>query len=75
MQIAAEEMNAINADRNEPVIRVAGICGRTKQAVREAEVAVDLNYHTGLLSLKDMSDASPDALLEHCRAAISGIRR
>ena len=31
-----------------PLVRIAGVCGATKQAVREAELARDLGYHAGL---------------------------
>ena len=32
-------------------MRIAGICGQTPQAVREAQLARELGYHAGLLSL------------------------
>ncbi len=50
------------------VVAVAGICGRTEQAVREAELAAGLGYHAGLLSLGAMADADDAALIAHCRA-------
>ena len=34
--------------------------GRTDQACREADVALGLGYHTGLLSLAAFADASED---------------
>ena len=40
-----------------PVLGIAGICGRTQQAVGEASLAADLGYHAGLLSLAAMKDA------------------
>jgi hypothetical protein len=52
----------------EPLVRIAGICGRTPQAVAEAALACDLRYHAGLLSLGAMGDADDEALLAHCRA-------
>src|SRR5438105_7431986 len=33
----------------EPPIMIAGLCGRTAQAVNEAQVARGLGYHAGLL--------------------------
>src|SRR5438067_10096902 len=42
LQIAAEEMNRADATRALPIIRVAGICGDTAQAVHEAGVAREL---------------------------------
>ena len=50
-----------------PVL-VAGLCGRTEQALAEARLARGLGYHAGLLSLAAMRGASDDALIEHCQA-------
>ena len=50
------------AGRDEPLVRIAGVCGRTAQAVAEAELARDLGYHAGLLSLAALTDADEDAL-------------
>ena len=52
------------ADR--PVALIAGLAGRTGQAVAEARTAVALGYHAGLLSLAGMRGAGEDALLAHC---------
>jgi hypothetical protein len=52
----------------DPLVRIAGICGHTPQAVAEATLAVGLRYHAGLLSLGAMRDADEDVLLAHCRA-------
>jgi dihydrodipicolinate synthase/N-acetylneuraminate lyase len=51
------------ADR--PPIMIAGLTGRTDQAMREAQVASDLGYHAGLLSLAAMKGASEDELITH----------
>ncbi len=51
-----------------PVIRVSGICGATRQAVREAELARELGYHVGLVSLGALPRASDARLLQHMRA-------
>jgi hypothetical protein len=52
----------------EPPIMIAGLCGRTAQAVSEAQVARGLGYHAGLLSLAALKGASEDELIEHARA-------
>ncbi len=52
---------------NRPVAMVGGLAGQTNQAVAEAETAVALGYHAGLLSLAAMKGAGEDALIEHCR--------
>jgi hypothetical protein len=51
-----------------PVALIAGLVGRTAQAMREAELAAGLGYHAGLLSLAALKGANEDALIEHCRA-------
>ncbi|MGH6897413.1 MAG: dihydrodipicolinate synthase family protein [Geminicoccaceae bacterium] len=49
------------------VLLIAGLVGRTAQALREADVARGLGYHAGLLSLAAMRNASEDELIDHCR--------
>jgi dihydrodipicolinate synthase/N-acetylneuraminate lyase len=72
LELAAEEMK--RADANLPLapaiglVRVAGLCGLTKQAATEAALARELGYHAGLLSLGALRDASETELIEHCRA-------
>lgn len=51
-----------------PLFMVAGLAGRTAQAVREAGIARGLGYHAGLLSLAALQGASEDELVAHCRA-------
>ncbi|MCW5964709.1 MAG: dihydrodipicolinate synthase family protein, partial [Bryobacterales bacterium] len=51
-----------------PVLRIAGICGDTRQALREARFAADWGYHAGLLSLAALPNASIDELLQHAQA-------
>jgi hypothetical protein len=62
---------AMDAARNwtdRPLVMVAGLAGRTKQALDEAAVAKALGYHAGLLSLAAMRGANADELIEHCTA-------
>ena len=59
---------AMDELRHTESIRVAGIVGKTSQAVRESELAAGLGYHAGLLSLGAMASASLTELLEHARA-------
>ena len=51
-----------------PVVMIAGLVGRTEQAVREAQLARGLGYHAGLLSLAAMKGASEDELIAHAEA-------
>ena len=52
----------------QPPIMIAGLAGRTAQAVNEAHVARDLGYHAGLLSLGAMKGATEDDLIAHAKA-------
>src|SRR3954453_1302924 len=47
-------------DAGRPLVRIAGVVGRTDQAVAEAQGAVDLGYQAGLLSLAAMKGSSED---------------
>ena len=49
-------------------VMIAGLSGRTAQAVREAQVARGLGYHAGLLSLAALEGASEDELIAHAQA-------
>ncbi len=46
---------------------IAGVCGPTKQAVAEAELARSLGYDAVLLSLSALRDEDDAALIAHCR--------
>ncbi|MEJ0079204.1 MAG: dihydrodipicolinate synthase family protein [Alphaproteobacteria bacterium] len=48
-----------------PLVMIAGLAGRTAQAVGEAHIARDLGYQAGLLSLAAMKGASEDELIAH----------
>ena len=54
--------------RSTPPIMIAGLAGRTDQAVSEAQIASGLGYHAGLLSLAAMKGASEDELIAHAEA-------
>ena len=67
LELAAAEM------RGTAAVRIAGICGATVQAVREAELAASLGYECGLLSLAALRDASTAELVAHARAVAAVI--
>jgi dihydrodipicolinate synthase/N-acetylneuraminate lyase len=79
LELAAEEMKVAAAlaasdsakaetTFSNRLVRIAGVCGQTAQAVAEATLIRELGYHAALLSLGAMSDATEDALIDHCRA-------
>jgi dihydrodipicolinate synthase/N-acetylneuraminate lyase len=50
-----------------PVVMVAGVLGRTDQAIAEASLARDLGYDVALLQLGAFGDAPDDEVVAHCR--------
>ena len=67
----AAAANSAWTDR--PVVMIAGLAGPTRQAVAEAETAVGLGYHAGLLSLAALKGASQDELIAHCRRVAEAV--
>ena len=65
LELAAEET------RGSEVVKVAGVCGKQKQAVAEAQLAASCGYHVALLSLGALQDESIAELLEHARCVAS----
>lgn len=62
LQLAVEELS-----HHEPLIRIGGVCGKTRQALAEAELLRELNYDAALLSLAALQEADEDELIAHCR--------
>ncbi|HOC03073.1 MAG TPA: dihydrodipicolinate synthase family protein [Candidatus Ratteibacteria bacterium] len=58
-----EESYSINL----PVVRIAGVIGKTSQAVKEASLAKDLGYHAVLLSMAAFKDSTNDEMIEHVK--------
>ncbi len=73
LQFASAEIDAWCGRTGRQVLKVAGICGGTSQAVYEAVFARRAGYHAGLVSLSAFKDEgggsanSPRVLIEHCR--------
>jgi dihydrodipicolinate synthase/N-acetylneuraminate lyase len=65
LALAAEEC------RNHDVVKVAGVCGKSPQAIAEADFAVKLGYDAALLSLADLKNESVSQLLDHAKAIAS----
>jgi dihydrodipicolinate synthase/N-acetylneuraminate lyase len=55
-----------------PLALIAGICGGTGQACREAMLARDCGFDAGLLSLAALKDATFEHMVDHCRA-VAGV--
>src|SRR6266853_4209584 len=48
LELASEEMTRASRKRSDPLVRIAGVCGPTPQAIREASLLRRLGYHAGL---------------------------
>jgi dihydrodipicolinate synthase/N-acetylneuraminate lyase len=68
LSLAADVVAEFERNARRRVVRVAGVCGKTAQAVSEAAVARKLGYDLGLLSLAALPTASDDELIAHCSA-------
>jgi hypothetical protein len=66
LKITAEEIQ--RAQLNRSFIKVAGVCGPTSQAIKEAELARKYEYDLGLVSLGGLAAYSESQLIEHVRS-------
>jgi len=71
--VLANTAEAIDAWTDKPIIRVAGLVGKTRQAISEAHIARGLGYHAGLLSLAAFKGSNEDDIIDHCRAVADEI--
>ena len=67
LELASETIDDMLLTDPRPFVKVAGVIGRTEQALREAELALRFGYHAGLLSVAALKTATDDELLDHCR--------
>ena len=67
LRLAAATAREIERRSGRRLVKVAGVCGKTEQAVREALLAREAGYDLGLLSLAAMAAATEPELLAHCR--------
>ncbi|WP_057936696.1 dihydrodipicolinate synthase family protein [Algoriphagus resistens] len=62
---ASEEIDGAIPDR--PFLKIAGICGKTRQAVSEAKMALGYGYELGLLSMGGLQGWTEKELLDRVR--------
>jgi len=68
LQLGREEIDDFSQKNNREIIKIAGVVGKTKQAVNEARLAADKGYHAVLLNLAALKSESNTALIKHCKA-------
>jgi dihydrodipicolinate synthase/N-acetylneuraminate lyase len=67
LELAFRTMQDWCRARQPPPVSVAGVVGRTGQALAEAQLAASIGYDAVLLSLAAMRDTDNATLLDHCR--------
>ena len=67
LELAAETVREHEEKTGRRIVRVAGVCGQTDDAIRDAEMARELDYDLGLLNLSAFPDAEDVVLLAHAR--------
>ena len=73
LELTREEVRRVRGGKAPQPVLVAGLVGRTSQAMSEAALARDLGYDCGMLSLGAMKTASEDELIAHCRLVAEAI--
>lgn len=68
LNIVKEEIDAYEEKTGRVIVRVAGVCGKTEQAVSEAEKAKALGYDAVLLSPGGLNDMPEDYMIERTKA-------
>jgi hypothetical protein len=67
LELASKTLDESLAKQPRPFAKIAGVCGRTAQAVAEAASAAELGYHAALLSVAAWKTESEEEILAHCR--------
>jgi len=67
LELAIRTVRHWCGEREQLPVMIAGVCGPTAEARREAELAAALGYDAALLSLAALRDADNAVVLDHCR--------
>lgn len=68
LRIAAEEIDAFEKESGKTIVRVAGVCGKSEQACREALLAKELGFDAVLLSPGGLADLTESDLIQRTHA-------
>lgn len=68
LQIAREEFDLFSVKTGKPVIRIAGVIGKTEQALAEARTALKKGFHAVLLGVATFRNATNEEIIAHCQA-------
>jgi len=67
LELASLEIDNFINRTKKPIIKIAGVVGKTAQARQEADLAFSLGYHAVLISLAAFPTATNATLIQHCR--------
>lgn len=73
LELASRTIDEELARAPRPFVKIAGLCGRTEQALAEAELALGYGYQAGLLSLGAFKTDTEEAMLAHCARVAEAI--
>ena len=68
LKTAVEEIAAYEEKHQTVIVRIAGVCGETEQAVKEAELARKLGYDAVLLSPGGLDHLTEEEMIERTKA-------
>ncbi len=68
LEVASREISLYEEKNDKVIIKIAGACGETAQAVSEAESAKRLGYDSALLSPGGLKDLTEQELIERTKA-------
>jgi len=67
LKVGIEEIERFEKKSGKRIIKVAGICGDTEKACKEATIAKNLGYDLGLLNLSSLKGKNFEEIIAHCR--------
>jgi len=67
LSLASEEFKRFSSETGKTVIRIAGVIGKTDQALKEANLALTHGFDAVLLSVAAFKDSANDEIISHCR--------
>ena len=66
LSFCSETIDNYCIKKGKTILKIAGVCGKTHQAVKEAQFAKDTGFHACLLSLAAMAEEDISTMIEHC---------
>ena len=67
LKIVSEEIDKFEKKNDTIIVKVAGVCGKIEQAVKEAELANEYGYDAVLLSPGGLNDMSEEYMIERTK--------